>query len=331
MEILSFFAGCSPLLNRSSLRHLAIIAQAMLVLNGRVTIKCLSRWTQGRASYRTLQRFYTKAVPWLAVSVKFFERHLFEAETEYIIGGDTTTITKAGKEIHGLDRFFSGVLGQVVKGLEFNVFPLISVREKKSYPLVNEQTVRSEAEKAELKAAREESRKRSRKKAKRKPRGRPKGVQNKVAKEAGYSRETIRFGGLLKKLLDLIRLFVKVRYLVLDGHYGHAEAVRLAQENGLELVSKLRGDVALFEKYEGIYSGKGRRKTYGQKLKYGEMPENYLQKSEQAGEMVTNYYQGRFWHRKFKSALNVVLIEKINIKEQKVARVILFSSEVELG
>jgi putative transposase len=183
MEILSFFASCSHLLNRTSIRHLAIIAQAMLTLSGRVTIKGLSRWTQGRASYRTLQRFYAQTVPWLALSVKFFETHLFDAETEYIIGGDTTTITKAGKETHGLDRFFSGVLGQVVKGLEFNVFFLISVNEKKSYPLAVEQTVRSEAEKAELKKQREERRKRSLKKGTRKPRGRPKGVPNKVCKE----------------------------------------------------------------------------------------------------------------------------------------------------
>ncbi len=331
MEILTLFACCSNLLNRTSIRHLAIIAQAMLTLSGRVTIKGLSRWTQGRASYRTLQRFYAQTVPWLALSVKFFETQIFDAETEYIIGGDTTTITKAGKETHGLDRFFSGVLGHVVKGLEFNVFSLISVTEKKSYPLAVEQTVRSEAEKAELKKQREERWKRSLKKAKRKPRGRPQGVKNKVQKEAGYSREMLRIGGLLKKLLDLIRLFVKVRHLCLDGHYGHFSAVRLAHENGLELISKLRCDTALFEKYEGIYSGKGRRKKYGKKLNDEEMPEKYLQKSEQTGEIVTKYYQGRFLHRKFKSELNVVLIEKINVKAQKVARVILFSSDVELG
>jgi hypothetical protein len=146
-EILTFFAGCSHLLNQTSLRHLAINAQAMLVLSGRVTIKGLSRWTQGRASYRTLQRFYAKSVPWLALSVKFFETHLFEAETEYMIGGDTTTITKAGKETHGLDRFFSGVLGQVVKGLEFKVFSLISVKKKVSILLDETASVSNEFEK----------------------------------------------------------------------------------------------------------------------------------------------------------------------------------------
>jgi len=265
MEILTLFACYSTLLSRTSIRHLAIIAQAMLTLSGRVTIRGLSRWTQG-ASYRTLQRFYAQAVPWAAVSVKFFQTHLFNPEDEYIIGGDTTTITKAGKETHGIDRFFSGVSGQVVKGLEFNVFSLISVSERKSYPLAIEQTLRSAAEKAEFKEQREKPRKQVQKKRKRKNRGRPPEVKNKVCKEVEYSREMLRIGGLLKRLLSLIRIFVKVKHLCLDGHYGHFQAVRLAQENGLEVVSKLRCDAALYEKYAGVYSGRGRRRKYGERV-----------------------------------------------------------------
>ncbi len=56
-----------------------------------------------------------------------------------------------------------------------------------------------------------------------------------------------------------------------------------------------------------------------------------MQRSEQTGGILTKYYQGRFLHRKFKGELNVVLIEKINRAEQKVAKVILFSSDLELG
>jgi putative transposase len=331
MEILTLFACCSHLLHRTSIRHLTIIVRAMLTMSGRVTIKGLARWTQGSASYRTLQRFYAQTVPWLAVSVKFFETHLCDSEAEYLIGGDTTTITKAGKETHGLDRFFSGVLGQVVRGLEFSVFSLISVRERKSYPLAVEQTVRSEVEKAELKKQREARSKQRSKKGKRKPRGRPKGVGKKAPNEAAYSREMLRIGGLLKRLLGLIRCFVKVRHLCLDGHYGHAEAVRLAQENSLELISKLRCDAALYEKYEGIYSGRGRRRKYGQKLNYGGIPEKYLRRSETAGEIITRYYHGFFLHRKFTGELNVVVIEKTNVTEQKIARVILFSSDLVLS
>jgi len=319
MEILTLFACCSTVLNRTSIRHLAIIAQAMLTLSGRVTLKGLSRWTQDRASYRTLQRFYAQTVPWAAVSVKFFETHLFTVEEEYIIGGDTTTITKAGQETHGLDRFFSGVLGQVVKGLEFTVFSLISVKQRKSYPLAVGQTVRSEAEKGELKEQREKRWKQKRKKRKSKPRGRPKGVRNKVSKEAAYSREMLRIGGLLKQLLGLLRCFVKVRHLCSDGHYGHAEAVRLAQENSLELVSKLRCDAALYEKYSGIYSGRGRRKKYGEKFNNEKIPTEYLRQSETEGKIITRYYQGFLLHRKFRGELNVVVIEKINLTEQKIA------------
>jgi putative transposase len=331
MGILTFFACCSTLLNRTSIRHLAIIAQAMLTLSGRVTVKGLSRWTQGSASYRTLQRFYAQTMPWAEITVKFFETHLFNPKEEYIIGGDTTTITKAGKETHGIDRFFSGVLGQVVKGLEFNVFSLISVEERKSYPLAVGQTVRSEAEKAELKEQRERRWQQKQKKRKKKPRGRPKGVGNKVPKEAAYSREMLRIGGFLKRLLGLIRHFVKVKHLCLDGHYGRAEAVRMAQENQLELVSKLRCDAALYEKYAGIYSGRGRLKKYGEKLNYEKMPTEYLIKSKTEGELITLYYQGFLLHRKFKGELNVVVIEKINVKAQKIARVLLFSSDLELS
>lgn len=141
----------------------------------------------------------------------------------------------------------------------------------------------------------------------------------------------LRIGGLLKRLLGLIRCFVKVKHLCLDGHYGHAEAVRLAQENQLELVSKLRCDAALYEKYAGNYSGRGRRKKYGQKLNYDEIPTKYLCRSETEGEMITRYYQGFLLHRKFRGELNVVVIEKINFKEQKAARVILFSSDLDLS
>ena len=52
-------------------------------------------------------------------------------------------------------------------------------------------------------------------------------------------------------LMKLLRDFVKVKYLAMDGHFGHNQAVLMAQANGLELISKLRKDALLYEKYEG--------------------------------------------------------------------------------
>ena len=137
MDILTFFAGCSTLTTSTTVRHLAIIAQAMLTMTGRVTMLNLSRWTRRQGgSYRTIQRFFATRLPWTAMLVEFFRQHLFDPTDEYILGGDATTITKAGNQTHGIDRFFSGVLGQVVKGLEFFIFSLISVRGRKSYPFL---------------------------------------------------------------------------------------------------------------------------------------------------------------------------------------------------
>ncbi len=79
----------------------------------------LSRWTDKAGSQRSLQRFYATCLPWTEMLVEFFHQYLFDQTDEYILGGDATTVTKAGTQTHGIDRFFSGVLGQVVKGLEF--------------------------------------------------------------------------------------------------------------------------------------------------------------------------------------------------------------------
>lgn len=332
MEILTLFTCYSTLLSTTLLTQLAIIAQAVLTLTGRVTMRNISRWTTG-GSYRHLQRFFATRFPWAEMLVKFFETHLFDLSEEYILAGDASCVTKAGKQTFGLDRFFSGVLGQVVRGLEFFVFSLISVKARKSYPLCVGQTVRSEAEKAELKIKREERKKRSQKPKKkvRKGRGRPKGVRNKVREEAQYSPELLRINGLLKRVLTLVRRFVSIKYLVLDGHFGHSQAVLMTQENQLELVSKLRCDAALFEKYEGEQPQRGRHRQYGKKLNYEQIPLKFLRKSDREDSVVTNYYEGKFMSRKFKNQLKVVIIEKVNLKENKVGRVILLSSDEQLS
>ena len=333
MDILTLFTCCSTLTTSTIICQLAIIAQAMLTMTGGVTMLNLARWTSKGGSYRTIQRFFATRLPWTEMLVEFFRCHLFDSGEEYILGGDATTVTKAGHQTFGLDRFFSGLRGQVVKGLEFFVFSLISVRGRKSFPLVMGQTVRSEAEKAILKhrrQARYEVKKKGKKKRK-KLTGRPKGDKNKDKEKLELSAELLRINGLLKQLLKLIRLFVTVKYVVLDGHFGHAQAVLMAHENGLELVSKLRCDAALYEPYEGAYSGKGRRKKYGKKLNYDEIPAKYLQKSETKGGMTTNYYQGIFLNRKFSCPLNVVIIEKRDVEKGKIGHVILFSSDVELS
>ena len=218
----------------------------------------------------------------------------------------------------------------MVSGLEFFVFSLVNVAERKSYPICAKQTERSEAEKAAIKLRRKKKAKKS-KKTKSKPKGRPEGSLNKDKNELNLSAELLRINELLSGLMKLIRVFLSIKYVALDGHYGHHQAVLMSRKHDLHVHSKLRKDTALFEKYEGEYGGRGARRKYGNRLKYDLLPVKYLKKSGQTGEIIMNYYQGIFLHKEFGQAINVVIIVKINVKTQKVGHAILFSSDVELG
>lgn len=229
--------------------------------------------------------------------------------------------------------FFSGILGQVVKGIEFFVFSVVSVRERTAYPLSVQQTIRSEAEKAAIKARKKKKAQQTKatKKKKSKRRGRPKGSLNKDKNELKLSPELVRINGLLEKLLKLIRKFGDLNYLVLDGHFGHHQAVLMARANELHLISKLRCDAALCEKYEGEYGGTGRRNKYGTKLNYDNLPQKYWKKSQREGELIINYYEGIFLHKEFGGELKAVIIERIKIGTNQIGHAILFSSDLELG
>jgi putative transposase len=330
MDILSLFACFQPLITFQRVRHFAIITEAVLAMSGRITMLGISRWTSNGGSYRTVQRFFATVLPWTELPVMFFQTHLFDQTSEYILAGDATTVTKSGKQTHGIDRFFSGVIGKVVRGLEFFVFSLVDVRERKSYPLAVKQMVRTEADKQAKKKRKKERLNKKKRGAKKAKRGRPVGSRNKDKNKLEMSAELLRISDLLAGLVKLIRVFVKVRYVAMDGHFGHHQAVLMARLHGLELISKMRQDAVLFEKYQGEQKGRGRKRRYGERLDYEKLPSRYLKKSEQVKEIITKYYSGIFLHKKFGCDLKVVIIEKTNVKTKKVGHAILFSSDVEL-
>ncbi len=67
---------------------------------------------------------------------------------------------------------------------------------------------------------------------------------------------------------------------------GHNQAVLMALQYDLYLISKLRKDVALFERYDGKYSGKGKPRKYGGRVRVELMRAKYLQKSERIGDVA---------------------------------------------
>lgn len=331
MNILTVFSCFETLTTRTSIRQLAIIAQAMFSMTGRMTMLSLSRWAGKGGSYRTIQRFFATRLPWTQMLIKFFQTHLFNSGDEYILVGDATTVRKAGTATHGIDRFFSSVFGKVVRGLEFFVFSLVNVRERNSSPVAVRQTIRSEAEKAASKVRRAKLVKKGKKPKRKKLAGRPKGVPNKERTKFAPSPELVRINELLTSILKMIRVFVKVKHLAMDGHFGHNQAVLMAHTNGLELISKLRSDAALYEKYEGEQHRYGRKKQYGEKIAYEKLPTKYLKQSKREGETLTNYYQAIVLGKSFASPLNVVVIEKVNVKTGRSGHAVLFSSDLELS
>lgn len=291
----------------------------------------VSRWAEKGGSYRTVQRFFATTFLWTAWHLKFVESHLFNPLHEYILAGDATTITKSGKNTFGINRFFSGVLGIAVKGIEFFAISLIDVTNRKSYPVGVKQTIREKGETAKPKKKQLKKKLRSGKKKPANLRGRPKGALNKDKMKLELSSELLRVNELLQSVLKLLRVFVSVRYLAMDGHYGHNQAVLLARSNCLELISKLRKDAVLYEKYEGEQKSRGPRKKNGERLKLDEIPRKYWQQEVQDQEVVTTYYAGIFRHPSFGMELKVVIIEKKNEKKKKIGHAILFSSDVNLS
>ena len=275
VNILALLQCIQPYLSKTDLGRMSRIIQAMLSMTGRVTMLGISRWAGKGGSYRTMQRFFNRVIAWPQIFVKFFEQHLCQPEGEHILVGDERVVTKSGKETHGLDHFFSGLVNKVVKGIAILSLSLVSVAERRSYPLSVEQVVRSEAEKAASKAKKKTKRIKKDKATAKRKRGRPKSSRNRDKTQVELTPELKRIQEMIKRQLEMLHNLVAVRYLAVDGHFGNNNALQMTLQCGLHLISKLRHDAALYLIYDGEQKCKGPRKKFGQKIDYCNLPKKY--------------------------------------------------------
>lgn len=138
-DILTLLDCLAPYVSAASLRQLSQIIGAILSLSGRVTMLGLSGWTEQGGSYGSIQRFLQRVIPWSQVFWAFFCHYLFNPEEVYLLVGDESVATKAGKKTYGLDRFFSSLYGKAIPGLSFFGLSLVSTQERHSYPVMVEQ------------------------------------------------------------------------------------------------------------------------------------------------------------------------------------------------
>ena len=328
-DIVALLQCFQPFVTTTTLRQLGKIIFALLAMPGRVTMLGISRWAGQGGSYRTVQRFFCTALPWATLFWVFFRHHLWQPDDVYLLAGDEVVVSKAGACTHGLDRFFAGVYGRVIPGLAFFSLALLSTQERRSFPVRLEQVVRSEAEKAASQA--QAAAKQAPKSGEPRKPGRPKGSKNKVMADISLSPELLRIQAMLTAQLKLIAGRIPLVYLVLDGHFGNHPALHMVRQCGLQLISKLRCDSALYLPYDGPYQGHGPHRKYGAKLDYRQLPESCRKSTTLERQIETRIYQTQAWHKEFSQPLNVVIIVKTHQLTQARAHVVLFSSDLTLA
>jgi IS4 transposase len=301
-----------------------MITTAMITMTGRVTMLGISRWTGKGGSYRTVQRFFQTVIPWSLVFWLFFRENNLDNEETYILAGDECVVSKSGKHTHGLDRFFSSLYGKPIPSVSFFSLSLVGTKDRRSYPMMVEQVIRTEEEKAAAKAKKQA--KQAKSKTTKRKRGRPKGSKNKDKTQVDLTPELERVKAMVMKQLALINGEIPINHLVLDGHFGNNNALQMTRQCDLHLISKLRHDAALYFRYVGPQ----KRRKYGDKIDYANMPAQYLMASSCEDGVQTAIYQATMLHKEFAQPLNVVIIVKTNHKTKKQAHVVLFSSDLDL-
>jgi putative transposase len=169
--------------------------------------------------------------------------------------------------------------------------------------------------------------KKAKKKAKGGKPGRPKGSKNRNKSQVVLTPELLRIQRMIGEFLALAGNLIKLTYLVLDGHFGNNNALQMVLGLGLHLVCKLRSDSALYFQYEGD----NKRKKYGDKIDYANLPKRFLKESTTEDGVRTDIYQATIRHKEFACPLNVVIIFKTILDTGASARVILFSSDLQLA
>ena len=136
-ENIALFTVLNPCLSTTSIRQLCQVVFALLAMTGRVTMLNISRWTSKGGCYRTIQRFFSTDLPWSKMCWLFFKSYLFDPKSLYILVADEATVSKTGKKTYGIDRFFSSLHGKAIPGLSFLAMSLVSVKDRRSYPMMS--------------------------------------------------------------------------------------------------------------------------------------------------------------------------------------------------
>jgi len=322
-QVMPYLMSLSQLFSKPMLGQLLLITQAMLCCRGRITMLGLSRWSQDSScGYRRIQRFYSKPIDWLKVNWILIKAHRLNRKEVYLLAGDETTVSKAGKHTYGLGKFFSSIHSRHVKGLGFFSLSLIGVSSRQACPLLMEQLP------AEMSRKTRASKKASTTK---RSKGRPKGSKNKNHRSVELTEYLKWIQAHIKRALEMVEDSISIAYFVYDGAFGNNESLRMVKACGISMISKLQCRAALWFPYEGSYGGQGAPNKYGEKVNYSKLPKKALRSVSVEKGIEEKIFQMPLWHKSFADLINVTIIQRRRLSDQKVGRVILFSDDLELS
>ena len=325
-DILSLLSVLYPHLLTTSVRQFSRVVLGLLAMTGRVTMLNMSRWTSEGGSYRTVQRFFNTVMPWGTLYWVFFSTYCWIVKVSPI----SSLVTKQVK-IGFIDVVYrdSSGHGKTIPSLAFFGLSLVSVKERRCYPMIMEQIVRGDTCNPGPPETSQPHDTTQTPLPKRK-RGRPKGSQNRNKTEVELSDTLKQIQTLMKALLKRIDALIPLRYLVLDGYFGHNNALQMTQQCGLELISKLRVNTALYLPPTEPYTGRGRPCLYGERFDPQQIDPKYRVSLQTQGNITTEVYQAQLRHKEFPEPLNVVCILKTHLRTHRKSHVFLFSSDLTL-
>lgn len=328
-EIITLLQCIRQTVSPTEFQQLLVIVPAVLAMTGQVTMLNIVRWTGAGGSYRTIQRFYNAPLVWLKINWALTQAHAQQVGGIFLLVGDETVVTKAGKQTFGVDRFFSSIYQKSVPGLAFFGVSLVSVEEKQSTMLLFEQLAKADSTTKPTPKPKKQRKAPAPKPPKAKG-GRPKGSKNRNRRTLELPAYLQTLQAHFQQVLALVGDKLAIPFCVLDGAFGHNNALQMVRQLGLHLISKLNKTSALYFPYTGTQKKYGARRKYGPKLDYQQIPASYCQESSTQDGVQTDIYQMPLWSKHFPDLLNVVIIVKTKLASQQRAHVVLFSSDLSL-
>ena len=316
MNILALFHSFCQVHSATTLRQLSVIIAGALCAPHTITMRNIARWSTYR--YRTVQRFFATDIHWPSLHAAFVTTHLYEKSHTFMLAYDETTITKSGKKTYGIDQYYSGTHGHVVKGLSFGVLALVDVDDRKSRPVHLTQIVRSHALNPVVTTTK-------------RPRGRPRGSRKKPLQDQPLSPELARIDTQITQFLHENNGKITLRYIAFDGHFGNIPTLEMVQRHGLHIITKLRADSVLYLPPDAPYSGRGRPKIFGEKVDVRNLPTHYCVQTTHDGDTQIQLFQFTARVKASTQLLNIVVRKAIQRKKKTATYTILMSSDLGLA